>query len=175
MTLKSRCWPAGLLSLDSGLGVISNFIWAVPQFQFFGLSDQGPHFLAVNREPLSAFTGCLHSLLETHPLKSAVICPFLLWLPIPLMLPSATSQGKRSAFKGVVVLAVTNPPANAGDIKRHGFDPWARKISWRRKWQPTPVYLPAESLGQRSLAGYSPRGRIVGHDWSRFGMHIWLY
>ena len=33
-----------------------------------------------------------------------------------------------------------------------------RKIPWRRKWQPTPVFLPGESHGQRSLAGYSPRG-----------------
>ena len=40
----------------------------------------------------------------------------------------------------------------------HGFDPWVRMIPWRRKWQPTPVFLPGESHGQRSLAGYSPRG-----------------
>ena len=40
--------------------------------------------------------------------------------------------------------------------KRHGFNPWARKIPWRRTWQPTPVFLPEESHGQRSLAGYSP-------------------
>ena len=37
-----------------------------------------------------------------------------------------------------------------------GFDPWVRKIPWRRKWQPAPVFLPGESHGQRSLAGYSP-------------------
>ena len=36
--------------------------------------------------------------------------------------------------------------------KRRGFNPWFRKIAWRRKWQPTPVFLP----GQRSLVGYSP-------------------
>ena len=36
------------------------------------------------------------------------------------------------------------------------FDPWVRKISWRRKWQPTPVFLPGKSHGQRSLADYSP-------------------
>ena len=36
-----------------------------------------------------------------------------------------------------------------------GFDPWVRKIPWRRKWQPTPVFLPGESHGQRSLAGCS--------------------
>ena len=35
-------------------------------------------------------------------------------------------------------------------------DPWVGKIPWRRKWQPTPVFLPGKSHGQRSLAGYSP-------------------
>ena len=42
--------------------------------------------------------------------------------------------------------------------KRHGFDPWVGKIPWRKKWQPTPIFLPGESHGQRSLAGYSSRG-----------------
>ena len=40
-----------------------------------------------------------------------------------------------------------------------GIDPWVGKIPWRRKWQPTPVLLPRESHGQRSLVGYSPQGR----------------
>ena len=46
--------------------------------------------------------------------------------------------------------------------RRHrisGFNPWVGKIPWRRKWQPTLVFLPAKSHGQRSLAGYSPWGR----------------
>ena len=43
--------------------------------------------------------------------------------------------------------------------KRLGFDPWVRKIPWRRASQPTPVFLPGESHGQRSLVGYSPWGR----------------
>ena len=42
--------------------------------------------------------------------------------------------------------------------KRRGFHSWVRKIPWRRKWQPTPVFLPGKSHGQRSLMGYSPRG-----------------
>ena len=42
--------------------------------------------------------------------------------------------------------------------KRHGFNPWVGKIPWGRKWQPTPVFLPGKSHGQRSLAGSSPRG-----------------
>ena len=40
--------------------------------------------------------------------------------------------------------------------KSLAFDPRIRKIPWRRVWQPTPVFLPGESHGQRSLAGYSP-------------------
>ena len=42
--------------------------------------------------------------------------------------------------------------------KRHGFNPWVQKIPWRRKWQPTPVFWPGKSDGQRSLVGYSPWG-----------------
>ena len=38
--------------------------------------------------------------------------------------------------------------------RRCRFDPWVEKIPWRRKWQPTPVFLPGKSQGQRSLAGY---------------------
>ena len=40
--------------------------------------------------------------------------------------------------------------------RRHRLDPWVRKIPWRRKWQPIPVFLPRISHGQRRLAGYSP-------------------
>ena len=43
--------------------------------------------------------------------------------------------------------------------KRPGFDPWVGKIPWRRASLPTPVFLPGESPGQRSLVGYSPWGR----------------
>ena len=38
---------------------------------------------------------------------------------------------------------------------RPGFNPWVRKISWRRKWQPTAIFFPGESHGQRNLVGYS--------------------
>ena len=51
---------------------------------------------------------------------------------------------------------VKNPPANAGDLKRLGFNPWIRKIPWRRAWQPTPLILSGESRRQWSLVGYSP-------------------
>ena len=42
--------------------------------------------------------------------------------------------------------------------KRDEFDPWARMIFWRKAWQPSPIFLPGESHGQRSPAGYSPWG-----------------
>jgi len=51
---------------------------------------------------------------------------------------------------------VKNLPANAGDIET-GARPRVGKIPWRRTWQPTPVFLPGESYGQRSLAGYIPQ------------------
>ena len=47
-----------------------------------------------------------------------------------------------------------NLPANAGDIRDAAFNIWGGKIPWSRKWQPTPVFLPGKSRGQRSLAGY---------------------
>ena len=53
------------------------------------------------------------------------------------------SNGKESAW-------------NARDLR---FNPWVGKIPWRREWQPTPVFLPGEFRGQRSLAGHSPWGR----------------
>ena len=57
-----------------------------------------------------------------------------------------------------VVLVVNNLPAKAGNIMRLGFNHWVGKIPWRREWQATPVFLPREFHGQRSLVGYSQWG-----------------
>jgi len=56
------------------------------------------------------------------------------------MVKSACNVGDSDSIRGLV---------------RSGFGLWAGKISWRRKWKPTPVFLPTKSHGQRSLAGYS--------------------
>ena len=54
---------------------------------------------------------------------------------------------------------------SACQCRRRRFHPWVRKIPWSRKWQPTPVFLPGASHGQRSLVGYSPwNNERVGHD-----------
>ena len=55
----------------------------------------------------------------------------------------SSSSGKESAWQ-------------CSKCRIHGFYPWVGKIPWRRKWPPTPVFLPGKFHGQRSLAGYSP-------------------
>ena len=64
-----------------------------------------------------------------------------------------------------VATEVKNLPANAGRCKRRGFNPWVGKIPWRRKWQPTPVFLPGEFHGQRSLVGYIQS--MVSYSWTQ--------
>ena len=62
--------------------------------------------------------------------------------------------------------------------KGYKFNPWVKKILWRRVWQPTPVFLPRESHGQRTLVGYYPQGRRVRHNWRNLACiytHIHIY
>ena len=80
-----------------------------------------------------------------------------------------------------VELVVKNPPASAGRHRRCTFDPQIRKIPWRRAWLPTPVFLPRESHGQRSLAGAVHRV-TQSQTWlkqlsmhTRFVLHGWLH
>ena len=53
-----------------------------------------------------------------------------------------------------LVAQVKNLPA----MQESRFHPWVGKTPWRREWQPTLVFLPGESHGQRNLEGYSPQG-----------------
>ena len=56
--------------------------------------------------------------------------------------------------------------------RRHRFNPGVKKIPWRRKWQPTPMFLLGKSHGQRSQVGYSPWGhKSVGHNWATEHAH----
>ena len=85
---------------------------------------------------------------------------YLWWLELALSAHSSFSEEVRREGVSQVVLVVKNPPANAGDKrhKRRMFDLRVRQIPRRRAWQPTPVFLPWESHGHRSLVGYSPQG-----------------
>ena len=74
-----------------------------------------------------------------------IFCPGSHIFPLLMFLPwlSRWLTGKEFAFW----------------FRRPGFNSWVRKIPWRRKWQPTPIFLPWKSNGQRSVVGYSPWGR----------------
>ena len=52
------------------------------------------------------------------------------------------------------------------------FTPWVGKISWRREWQPSPLFLPGKSHGQRSLVGYSPWGHKESDTTEQLSMHV---
>ena len=64
------------------------------------------------------------------------------------------------------------PASQCRRHKRCGFDPWVGKIPWRRAWQPTPVFLPAEFHGQWSSAGYSQWGHKESDTTER--LTLWL-
>ena len=64
---------------------------------------------------------------------------------------------------------VKNLPADVGATGR--FNPWVRKSPWRRRRQPTPVFLPGEFHGQRSPAGYSPWGSQESEMSERLSTH----
>ena len=67
------------------------------------------------------------------------------------------SPKRRMGFPGGT--SSKESPCQCGRCKRCGFDPWIGKIPWSRAWQPTLVFLPGESLGQRRLVDYGPWGR----------------
>ena len=69
---------------------------------------------------------------------------------------------------------VNEPTYQCRRHKRYGFHPWVEKILWRRKWQLTPLFLPGESHGQRSLVGCNPQGHTESDMTEMIlqGMHI---
>jgi len=112
------------------------------------------------------------------------------WIPlspeITALLPLAMSAflagyflSNRWAYANIWASQVRNLPSGEESAcqcrrcKRRGFKPWVGKIPWSRKGQPTPVFLPGESHGQRSLTGLQSRElQTVGHDWAR--MHSFI-
>ena len=70
---------------------------------------------------------------------------------------------KNLGFPGGSV--VKNPPANAEDTGRHGFDPWVSKIPWSRKWQPTPVFLPGRGAWRTTVHG-------IAQSWTQLSKQV---
>ena len=79
-----------------------------------------------------------------------------------------------SGLVSQVALVVKSPPANAGNIKEMGPIPRSGGFPWRRAQQPTPVFLPGESQGQRSLVCYSPQG-LKESDKTEVIEHTYMY
>ena len=71
-----------------------------------------------------------------------------------------------------MALVVKNLSASGGALKKVRFDPWVGKIPWRRAWQPTPVSLPGDSRGQRSLVCYRPWGGKEPDTTQHLSTHI---
>ena len=72
------------------------------------------------------------------------------WKVVPSVLQGALSGQVSRALLG-------DSEGKALPAMQEIRDPWVRKIPWRREWLPTPVFLPGESHGQRSLEGRGPR------------------
>ena len=103
-------------------------------------------------------------------------CPGLYFFPelthygcLSLLITTRLTLGEETALLFICHLKNTENPKNdtllglpwwlsseefACQCRRHRFDPWVATILWSRKWQPTPVFLPGESHGERSLVGY---------------------
>ena len=71
------------------------------------------------------------------------------------------------------MLLVKNLPANTGDIRDVGLIPGSGRFPWKRKWRPTPVFVPGESHGQRSLVGYNPWGCKESDMTDRLSTHVY--
>ena len=160
--------PEGQLSSCSAWAQLPHGIW--------DLSGSGtePVSLALQADPQSldhqeAQGGFLLKVPKNHPPKpSPEACPGVFRRPAwaPALSPTHWKTGHLPA--GPILGAARwswdfpsgasgkEPACQCRRLKRHRFDPWVGKIFWRWAWQPTPVFLPGESHGQRNLASYSP-------------------
>ena len=67
--------------------------------------------------------------------------------------PRQNIPGKKGDCHNGTWVGICTVVKSLSDCGRPEFNPWVRNIPWRRNWQPTPVFLPGESHGKRSLIG----------------------
>ena len=99
---------------------------------------------------------------------TAVVCD---WINVPFNyghIPVETLERRFTFIVSGFLVQASLVVETVKNLQETGFESWFGKIPWRRAWQPTPVFLPRESHGQRSLAGCSPWGR------KESGMSEWL-
>ena len=105
------------------------------------------------------------------------ICVFLILLKIrPERIWKDHNKFRHTACQLYSTMHVASLVARMVKCGSPRFDPWVGKIPWRRKWQPAPVFLPGESHGWRSVAGYSPWGHKETQlsNFSEYVMYWWL-
>ena len=130
-------------------------------------SGKPPHLKFITLLPFTGsecydvdiFEGSLSSLL-----KQQIVFKFVLSYSTIV----TTGHGWDDLWSGIDLLGFPlclSGKESACQCRRHTLNPWTGKITWRRKWQPTPVFLPGKSCGWRSLADCSPWGcKRAGHD-----------
>ena len=99
----------------------------------------------------------VHGFLQARVLEWVAI-PSPEDLPNPEIKPTSPALQADSLLSEPDGASDKEPSCQCRRYKRPGFGPWVGKIPWRRKWQPTPVFLPGEIHGQRGLVGYTPWG-----------------
>ena len=125
----------------------------VKDYQAFKETGPTPVFLPGESQGQGSLVGCC------------------LWSRTELDTTEATQQQQQRA-RGFPGGASVESAHECRRHKRFGFYPWVGKIPCSRKWHPTPVFLPGNFSGQRSLAGYSPRSCksqtwLITHDTKR--------
>ena len=94
---------------------------------------------------------------------------FFFFFSFQLAGSSFPNQGSDLAWQWKHQVLTTGSPRNSQN-GTHFSHRWSKICNWRRRWQPTPIFLPGKSHGQRSLVGYSPwsyRGLYMTEWWSR--------
>ena len=135
---------------------------------FFAI-ELSEFFIYSEHRPLIRYMICKYFLLFCGCLFTALMVTTSSWTTVPSsttflsLQPPSTSSSVIYLWEYVVYTLLTfswwlRGKESACQCRRCGFDPWVRKIPWKREWQPTLVLLPGKSHGQRSLAGYSPWG-----------------
>ena len=132
----------------------------------------GPDVLGVSMRPGVCVCVCECVCVCTH-LACLCVCPTL-----STYLDCSKPPPQPSSFFLIIKLYTLGgfPDGSGGlsiclQYRRPGFDPWVRKIPWRKAWQPTPVFLPGESQGQKRLSGYSPWGQKVSYTSEQLSTH----
>ena len=101
--------------------------------------------------------------IKSHNTVYSPYCEFQDW---------SSKRCRTHRHRSTTVLSSKESACQCRSHQRCSFDPWVRKLPWRRAWQPTPVFLPGESHGQRSLVDYSPWGHKGSDKTEQLSMRV---